>query len=108
MVMEAVPDDIEIKRSVFLEAIKAAPADALLLTSTMSIPLAEIHEAIGIRSEKRLCGLRCLLPVVFIPFVEITLTSKQVDAGIRDRILGILQRLGKTAFNCDVEGAEGG
>lgn len=116
IVIEAVPDIMDIKTSVFREAVSAAPQEALLATSTLTIPLASLHEKVaeglgdGTRSlvEARLLGLRFLAPVVYIAFAEVTVTSAQAGLGCRDRVLDLLNVWGKSAFACDVQGAADG
>lgn len=113
IVIEAVPDNLDIKRDVFAEAVSAAPNGVLLATSTLSLSLAKIQEAIANPGSPapRVVGLRFLAPVVFVPFVEITLTAAQVNGDLhedREALLGVLHRWGKIAFVCDVQGAAEG
>lgn len=118
IVIEAVPDNLELKSAVFAEAAAAAPVGALLATSTLSLELARLQCAIvgklgksGGSPPPRVVGLRFLAPVVFIPVVEITLTAAQVDGERcedREALLQVLRQWGKSAFVCDVEGAAEG
>lgn len=115
IVLEAVPDDVTIKKAIFEEAVKSAPPHALFCTSTISIPLQELQQAVSQNMDAlssaamklRLCGMRFLMPVVFIPFLEITVTTFQIENGVRDMLLAHLQRWGKSAFKCDVQSAIG-
>lgn len=113
IVVEAVPDHLAIKQDVFSEALSSAPEGVLLATSTLSLSLAKIQDAIKKPGAPppRVVGLRFLAPVLFIPFVEITLTSKQVH-GVqqdhRDALIGVITRWGKSCFVCDLEGAAEG
>jgi len=47
IVLEAVPDKLEIKSKVFAEAVSTARPGAILATNTLSIPLRKIQEARG-------------------------------------------------------------
>jgi len=107
VVVEAVPDDLGIKRTVFSEALAGAPPGVLLATSTLSLPLAKLQAAVQRPGEKppRVVGLRFLAPVVFVPFVEVTLTAAQERGEDGEALLGLLGRWGKNAFVCDVQGA---
>lgn len=113
IVLEAVPDSAAIKSAVFAEAMTTASPKALLATNTLSIPLARLQEAVSAKLAKehaakpRVVGLRFLSPVVFVPFVEVTLTSEQHRDGVREELLALLRRWGKTAFGCDADGAVG-
>jgi len=113
IVIEAVPDRLEIKRDVFAEALQSAREGVLLATSTLSLSLVAIQKAITRRGSPlpRVVGLRFLAPVVFIPFVEITLTEAQ-DTGKqsahKEALLDVLNRWGKSPFACDVQGAADG
>lgn len=112
IVIDCVPDDIRIKTGVFLEAARSAPPGVLLATSTVSLPLEIIQASIdagldeaGFTHKPRVVGLRFLAPVVFVPFVEVTLTLKQNNNEDRRDLMTVLDRWGKGAFVCDVQGA---
>eukprot|EP00929_Paragymnodinium_shiwhaense_P061103 TRINITY_DN30513_c0_g1_i1.p1 TRINITY_DN30513_c0_g1~~TRINITY_DN30513_c0_g1_i1.p1 ORF type:complete len:339 (+),score=40.49 TRINITY_DN30513_c0_g1_i1:95-1111(+) len=108
LVVEAVPDRLDLKASVFREALRSAREDALMTTNTLGLPLTEVHNAVieglgeGWRSrvERSVLGLRFLSPVVFIPFVEVTFTELQARSGSRDALLDLLLVLGKHSFVC--------
>lgn len=120
MVIEAVPDDLAIKSQVFAEAVESASPGVLLATSTLSIPIAQLqaevssvllhrkprdNEEPGALVSPRVVGLRFLDPVVFVPFVEVTLTQAQLATKDKQDVLSMLSRWGKSAFSCDVQGA---
>ena len=46
IILEAVPDKLEIKTKVFSEAVSTARPGAILATNTLSIPLKNIQQAI--------------------------------------------------------------
>lgn len=113
LVVESVPDKLSIKSDVFTEVLANAPSSAFLATNTLSLQLTKLHMAVAgagtllARVAHRLVGLRFLWPVLFIPVVELTLTAAQVERGTRTELLDLLQRWGKSAFYCDVQGAAG-
>jgi len=118
IVLEAVPDHLEIKRDVFVEAVATARPGVLLATNTLSLPLAKLQSAVDEALRKsgqqkqgapvpRVVGLRFLAPVVFVPLVEVTLTPGQVAGQDRVDLLNLLLRWRKSAFQCDVQGAAG-
>eukprot|EP00931_Biecheleriopsis_adriatica_P117908 TRINITY_DN9338_c0_g1_i1.p1 TRINITY_DN9338_c0_g1~~TRINITY_DN9338_c0_g1_i1.p1 ORF type:complete len:353 (-),score=54.68 TRINITY_DN9338_c0_g1_i1:169-1227(-) len=109
IILEAVPDSIDIKSRVFAEAMSTARPGTLLATNTLSIPLAHLQEAVSreLRARKlggqpRVVGLRFLWPVVFIPFAEVTLTKKQQQSSADGKdLLEVLRIWGKAACVCD-------
>jgi len=116
IVIEAVPDDLAIKREAFAQAVAAARPSTLLATSTLAIPLRSLRDAVVQTAEAkgctsrapRLIGLRFLSPVTFIPFVELTLTADQMQGDDFRDLAAILERWSKEAFHCDVEGVVDG
>lgn len=111
VVFEAVPDDLQIKTDVFVKAVAAAPANVLLATNTLTLPLKglqrAVYAAVGARllEAPRIVGLRFLAPVCFVPFCEITLTDEQMRGRDYADLMELLSRLRKTAFKCNVQGA---
>ena len=61
IILEAVPDKLEIKSKVFSEAVLTARPGAILATNTLSIPLKNIQEAeqISISKLAMFCHLHC-------------------------------------------------
>jgi 3-hydroxyacyl-CoA dehydrogenase/enoyl-CoA hydratase/3-hydroxybutyryl-CoA epimerase len=69
LVIEAVAENLDVKRAVFSEAEKHAPPTAILATNTSSIPLEEI--ATALREPARLIGLHFFNPVAKMQLVEV-------------------------------------
>lgn len=156
IVIESVPDNIDIKATVFSDAAQFAHPGVLLATSTITLPLCDIQEKVGAKLvaagvgqpdaneeaklatledmkkiavenedyldaerykkeiamikknqayKPRVVGLRFLAPVVFVPFVEVTLSAAQEDTEDREDLMALLALLKKGAFVCDVQGA---
>jgi len=79
LVVEAVPEDIELKRKVFSQIDQLAPRDALLATNSSSIPISKIESATN-RPEKCL-NLHFYFPVLGTNIVDVmggTKTTKEV------------------------------
>lgn len=72
LVIEAVPDDLEIKKKVFGATAQANPG-AVLVSNTMALDPTTIAASLNLR-EGSIFRMRFLYPVAFIPFVEITET----------------------------------
>mmetsp|Transcript_64496 Transcript_64496/g.135337 ORF Transcript_64496/g.135337 Transcript_64496/m.135337 type:complete len:433 (-) Transcript_64496:326-1624(-) len=113
IVIEAVPDKVELKSDIFARALISASPHVILATNTLSIPLGKLQKGVrdqlgvlGLRTqEPRVVGLRFLAPVVFVPLVEVTLTPPQMVGRDRTDLLNILHAWCKAAFQCDVQGA---
>ena len=69
LVIEAIVEDLDAKRSLFQEVEKRVPAEALLATNTSSIPLQEIGA--GLADPGRLIGLHFFNPVAKMQLVEV-------------------------------------
>ncbi len=91
--MEAVVEDLEIKRRVFAELDVRLPAGAVLATNTSSLSVDAMAQ--GLSHPERLCGFHFFNPVHRMPLVEIvrgTLTSDQTLV----TAVALARRLGKT------------
>lgn len=69
LVIEAVPEDISLKKEVFSELDAEAPDDAVLATNTSGIPITDIASAT--ESPERVIGMHFFNPVVMMDLVEI-------------------------------------
>jgi 3-hydroxyacyl-CoA dehydrogenase/enoyl-CoA hydratase/3-hydroxybutyryl-CoA epimerase len=69
VLIEAVFEDVDVKREIFADAEKRARPDALLATNTSAIPLADIGTAL--ENPARLVGIHFFNPVAKMPLVEV-------------------------------------
>lgn len=69
LVLEAVPEKVEIKQTVYEEAEARMKDDAILATNTSSIPLETLREKL--KRPERLVGLHFFNPVAMMPLVEV-------------------------------------
>jgi enoyl-CoA hydratase/3-hydroxyacyl-CoA dehydrogenase len=81
LVVEAVPERMELKKKVFAEIDANAPPHALLASNTSTMSITEIAEATG-RPDKML-GLHFFNPAVLMRLVEVIRTAKTSDETIR-------------------------
>lgn len=93
LVVEAAPEKIELKRSIFRSLGQAAPAHAILATNTSSLPVARIAEASG-RAE-RVIGMHFFNPVHLMKLLEIVRTDETAEEVV-DATKAIGERFGKT------------
>jgi len=95
IVIEAVVEDLEVKKEIMKKASKLVDRSTVITSSTLRLPLDEIFS--GVIAPERSIGLRFLFPVYAIPEVELT----PWDYTDKDTVLRItqwLERMGKTAF----------
>jgi len=80
VVIEAVVENLEIKRKIFAEAEAKASPKAILATNTSSIELERIAE--GLKNPSRLIGLHFFNPVAQLPLVEVIRSKFNTDLDI--------------------------
>ncbi|HTI04238.1 MAG TPA: 3-hydroxyacyl-CoA dehydrogenase family protein [Gemmatimonadales bacterium] len=92
VVIEAVVEDLAIKRRLFVEIEQAAPREALLASNTSSLSIAEI--ASGLRQPGRLVGMHFFNPVHVMKLVEVVSHGAASPAAV-ERAEEFARRLGK-------------
>jgi 3-hydroxybutyryl-CoA dehydrogenase len=93
-VIEAVTEDLEVKRQVLATLDERLPPQAVLATTTSSLPVGALAEASG--RPGRLVGFHVFNPVVRMPLVELAFPA-QTELDARERAHGMCERLGKRA-----------
>jgi len=93
VVVEAAPEDLVLKRKLFAELEKLAPAGAILASNTSSLPIASIGS--GLRDPGRLVGMHFFNPVLQMPLVELIASARTPEAVI-ERAARFATGLGKT------------
>ncbi|MDE2777526.1 MAG: 3-hydroxyacyl-CoA dehydrogenase family protein [Chloroflexota bacterium] len=90
LVLEAVPERIEIKRAVLAECDARAPADAIIATNTSSLPIDDL--AATVAKKDRFLGMHWFNPPEWTPAVELipsALTSRETLERAREFLLAI-------------------
>ena len=95
LVVEAVPERIELKRSIFETLGSAAPATAILATNTSSLPIARIAEASGCAD--RVVGMHFFNPVPRMALLELVRTGA-TSAQTVEAARAIGERMGKSVI----------
>ena len=93
IVIEAVPEQLDLKRKILLACTEAAADHAVLATNTSSLSIS--HLAHGLPSPERVVGMHFFNPVHIMALVEIVRgaeTSDETVAGAREAA----ERMGKT------------
>jgi 3-hydroxyacyl-CoA dehydrogenase/enoyl-CoA hydratase/3-hydroxybutyryl-CoA epimerase len=92
VVIEAVVEDLEIKKKVFREIEARVPREALLASNTSSLSIAEMQRAL--EHPERFLGLHFFNPVERMPLVEVVVGPQTADEAAA-RAEALARRLGK-------------
>lgn len=92
LVVEAVPEDVELKRRVLGEAARHCPPRALLASNTSSLSIDSIAE--GIAGPERVLGMHFFNPVPVMALVEIV-RGRRTAARVVETARGFVDDLGK-------------
>lgn len=88
LVIEAVPESLTLKQSLFTQAQKAAPASAIFATNTSSLSIAKIAGALT--DPGRVIGMHFFNPVHIMALLEVV-----VGKDTRDDVLGAVKTAGE-------------
>ena len=94
LVVEAVPEDMDLKKSVFGDVEAAAPADAILGSNTSSLSVTELASSLD--SPERAVGLHFFNPPHIMDLVEI-IVAEQTSAAVETTAVEYVEGLGKEA-----------
>ena len=87
LVIEAVFEDIDVKRRLWSELDRIAPADAIFATNTSSISIDSLAEAVSEERRSRFVGMHFFSPVPVMPLIELirgTATADDTETAIRE------------------------
>jgi 3-hydroxybutyryl-CoA dehydrogenase len=93
IVVEAIPEDLELKRDAFRVLDASAAPETILATNTSSLSVARIASATG--SPGRVVGMHFFNPVPLMRLVEVV-AAPMTDAAVADAVADLARRLGKT------------
>jgi 3-hydroxybutyryl-CoA dehydrogenase len=92
LVVEAVPEHLDLKKEIFGKLDAIVGPDAILATNTSSLPVTEI--AVATRNPKRVVGMHFFNPAPVLQFVEVISTVVTEDEAFED-VKALALRLGK-------------
>lgn len=92
LVLESVPESVELKHAVLREAEAAAPPGAVIATNTSSLPLERLAGALA--RPERFLGWHWFNPAHLIPLVEVVPAAATAD-GLVEWSLSVLRDAGK-------------
>lgn len=93
VVVEAVVEDLDVKRELLVRVERQLAPEAILASNTSTLPIGEL--ALGLRHPERVLGLHFLSPVHRMPLVEIVRHAATSEAAI-ERARSFVLALGKT------------
>jgi 3-hydroxybutyryl-CoA dehydrogenase len=92
LVIEAVPEDPDLKAEILGRASQAAPAEAIIATNTSSLPIAGLSESV--ERPERFLGVHWFNPPEWTPGIEV-IAGPQTDRAIVERVIEFLRSVGK-------------
>ncbi|MEP6855517.1 MAG: 3-hydroxyacyl-CoA dehydrogenase NAD-binding domain-containing protein, partial [Pedococcus sp.] len=92
LVIEAVPEHLDLKKGIFAKLDAVVGPDAILATNTSSLSVTEI--AVATSNPKRVVGMHFFNPAPVLQFVEVIRTVVTEDEVFED-VKALAQRLGK-------------
>ncbi|MGA9534260.1 MAG: 3-hydroxyacyl-CoA dehydrogenase NAD-binding domain-containing protein [Anaerolineales bacterium] len=91
--IEAVPEDLELKRSVFRAVEATAAADAVLATNTSTLSVTAIASAVA--HPERVVGMHFFNPAAVLPLVEVV-KGQFTSTRTVERAVNMVEKMGKT------------
>ena len=98
LVIEAVLEELELKREIFAELDRVTRADAILATNTSALSVSEIAEAT--ERPERVVGIHFFNPAPVLPLVEIVRATRSSDEAI-DAAYAWAEQAGKKPVRCN-------
>jgi len=92
LVVEAVPEQLDLKRDIFAQLDKIVRPDAILATNTSSLSVTEI--SVATQNPRRVVGMHFFNPAPVLKFVEVIRTVVTEDSVVAD-VKALAERLGK-------------
>ncbi|MDP1854332.1 MAG: 3-hydroxyacyl-CoA dehydrogenase NAD-binding domain-containing protein [Candidatus Omnitrophota bacterium] len=93
LIVEAVIEDMEIKKKVWREVDGVARADAIFASNTSCLSIAQMGE--GVKNKSRLVGMHFFNPVHRMPLIEIIRTRETSEEAVAT-LVEFSKRIGKT------------
>lgn len=92
LMIEAVPESLELKRRLFADLVARMRADALLASNSSSFPISAIAE--GLAGPGRFLGLHYFMPAHLVPLVEVV-CGAQSDPALAADLASFMRTTGK-------------
>ena len=98
LVIEAVLEELDLKREVFAELDRLAVPDTILATNTSALSVSDIAQAT--KHPERVVGMHFFNPAPVLPLVEIVRTPRSADDAV-DAAYDWAERAGKQPVRCN-------
>ena len=98
LVVEAIPEILQLKLDVFSELDAICPEDTILATNTSSISVDSIAKAT--RRPDRVIGMHFMNPVPIMKLVEV-INGPETLAEVTDAVISVAESMGKVALLCN-------
>jgi len=95
-VIECIPEDLPLKRTLFAEIEKMAPPGLPIASNSSSFPISEISR--GLSTRERMLGLHFFMPAHLVPAVEVV-RGEATDPALCARCGELMRSLGKVPVN---------
>ena len=95
IVIEAIPEKIDLKKSIFRKIEELAPENAILATNTSGLRISEIASAV--KTPERLVGMHFFNPVPIMKLLEVIKHDLASDDIVRE-VIEIGEEMGKTTI----------
>jgi 3-hydroxybutyryl-CoA dehydrogenase len=92
LIIEAVPENLELKKATFREVDSYAPSHALIASNTSSVSITEMASAT--KRPERVCGMHFFNPPQLMKLIEVIRGAKTSDATI-ETILAVAHKMEK-------------
>ena len=92
LVIEAVPEKLDLKRRLFAEILPRLRADAFLTSNSSSFPISAIGE--GLSTAHRFFGLHYFMPAHLVPLVEVVCGAAS-DPALAEQLAAFMRSTGK-------------
>ncbi|MGV1048678.1 MAG: 3-hydroxyacyl-CoA dehydrogenase NAD-binding domain-containing protein [Solirubrobacterales bacterium] len=93
LVIEAAPEDVELKRELFARVAAACGAGTVLATNTSSLRVADV--GVGVPGPERLVGMHFFNPPALMKLVEVVATPASSEAALAT-VTEVARRMGRT------------
>ncbi len=92
LTIEAVPENVELKKSMFREVDEFAPAQAIIASNTSSVSITELASAT--KRPERVCGMHFFNPPQLMKLVEVVRGAKTSDETV-NTVIEVSQKMQK-------------
>lgn len=91
LVIENVPENLEIKAQVYRALDPLVPADTIVASDTSGIPITELQRFLS--NPARLVGMHWSNPPHIIPMIEV-ISGEKTDPAVAEAVIALIRRLG--------------